>query len=112
MAARILIELLLFSTPFMLFGLYLLLRKDAVEDGRKLWPLNSLFLAGLALAALGWIAMIMLDRGEKTECRLPSRMENGQIVRGDIVPCEHDNAHAGEPLTDDPGASGERNDPS
>ena len=107
MAGRLLIELTLFATPWVLFALYVAMTRDAVEDGRRRWPINALFLTGLALALIGWFAMVSLDRGEVELCRQSSRMVNGEIVQGALVPCEHHLESAGNPRSDNPGASGE-----
>jgi hypothetical protein len=107
MAGRILFEVFLFATPWVLFAIYVAMTRDAVEDGRRRWPINALFLSGLALALIGWFAMIALDRGEAEACRESSRMVNGEIVQGAVIPCDHDLSRAGTPRSDDPGASGE-----
>jgi hypothetical protein len=107
MAGRLLIELVLFATPWVLFALYVAMTRDAVEDGRRRWPINALFLSGLALALIGWFAMVALDRGEVEYCRESSRMEDGKIVQGALVPCEHNLENAGTPRSDNPGGSGE-----
>ncbi len=107
MAGRLLLELVLFLTPWVLFALYVALTRDAIQDGRRRWPINALFLSGLALALIGWFVMIALDRGDAVECRESSRMVNGEIVQGAVIPCEHNLENAGTPRSDDPGASGE-----
>jgi Family of unknown function (DUF6111) len=112
MAARIVLEFCLFLTPFMVFGLWLFLNRSAASEGRRKWPINALFLSGLAFAVVGWLAMIVLDRPADNVCQGPSRVVDGKIVPGEKVICAHDNATAGRPLSDDPGSRAEPdNDP-
>ena len=66
MAGRLLFELFIFSLPFLVFGIYLLATRSAVDAGRRKWPVQMLFAIGLALATIAWFVMIALeprDRG-------------------------------------------------
>ena len=43
MAGRLLFELFIFSLPFLVFGLYLLATRSAVDAGQRKWPVQLLF---------------------------------------------------------------------
>lgn len=97
MAYRILIELFFFLTPFMVFGLYRLLMADAEADGRKAWPINTLFGLGAALAAGVWLFFILRENKERNVCYEPARFENGELIDARQVPCDQDVTQLGIP---------------
>lgn len=104
MAGRILFELVIFLFPFALFGIYLLVTADAERDGRRKWPINVLFLSGLALALVGLIGMIAWDRSrEDRQCRTSSELVDGVLVEGEPYDCKGDFSELGSARTDDPG---------
>lgn len=109
MAGRIAFEILIFLIPFMLFGLYVLVTTNADPNTKRKWPINMLFLSGLALAALGFIGMIVWEKinADPALCKAPNRYVDGQIVEGETFPCEHNNADAGRPKSNDPGGAPE-----
>ncbi len=108
MASRVVFELLLFLTPWAVFGMYIWLTRMDAADGKRDWPINKLFFAGIALAAVGWFVLIALETPEREGCRTSSRMVDGKIIPGEIVPCDHDLVNAGRPLSDDPGGAVEK----
>ena len=59
MGARILFQLVLFTLPFILFGVYRLAIAEAEQEGRKPWPIRLLFGVGLALAGLGVATLVL-----------------------------------------------------
>ena len=103
MAPRILFQLVLFTLPFILFGLYRLAITEAEQEGRKPWPIRLLFGAGLALAVGSWIIFIFLDRGGREECYRPAQIVDGVVIPGERYPCEKDLGSIGVPRTEDPG---------
>ncbi len=107
MAGRILFEIFFFSIPFVVFGLYLAATADAEQEGRRKWPINILFLCGIALATLAWVGLILMNDGDPDVCRRPSQFVDGKIVPGEEYPCEHDLSRQGKPGSDDPGGSAE-----
>ncbi len=107
MAGRILFELLIFATPFMVFGLYLLATATAEQEGRRKWPINLLFIIGLALAVAAYFVLAFLEDRSSDMCRKPTTYVDGKLVPGELYPCEHDLQNAGRPLSDDPGGAAE-----
>ncbi|MEZ5946499.1 MAG: DUF6111 family protein [Hyphomonas sp.] len=105
MAGRILFELLIFSIPFMVFGLYLLATATAEQEGRRKWPINLLFLIGLALATAAYFVMAFMEDRSATMCQKPTRYVDGKLVPGEKYPCEHDLKDAGRALNRDPGGA-------
>ncbi|MHB2167101.1 DUF6111 family protein [Alsobacter sp. R-9] len=77
-------ELLLFLLPFLLFGLFLALRRRSPFqrvhwDGHVSW----LFLAGLAVA-FGYLMWTGFTAERGTGPYVPAHMENGRFVPGRI----------------------------
>lgn len=107
MGARILFQLVLFTLPFILFGVYRLAIAEAEQDGRKPWPIRLLFGVGLAMAVGSWLIFIVLDRGGREECYRPTQIVDGVVVPGERYPCEKDLGAIGVPRTDDPGGRAE-----
>lgn len=103
MGARILFQLVLFTLPFILFGVYRLAIAEAEQDGRKPWPIRLLFGVGLGLAVGSWLIFIFLDRGGREECYRPTQIVDGVVIPGERYPCEKDLGNLGQPTTDDPG---------
>ncbi len=89
MAGRLLFELFIFSLPFLVFGLYLLATRSAVDAGRRKWPVQLLFAIGLALATIAWFVMIALEPRDRGMCIEPERFENGVLTPARSYPCEH-----------------------
>lgn len=103
MGARILFQVVLFTLPFILFGIYRLAIAEAEQEGRKPWPIRLLFSVGLALAVGSWLIFIFLDRGGREECYRPAQIVDGVVVPGERYPCEKDLGAIGIPRSDDPG---------
>lgn len=104
MPYRIAIQLVFFLLPFIAFGLYVLATTDAERDGRRKWPIQALFLAGLALTTAVWFFKIFTENDERNLCIEPPRSENGKIIPARTYPCERD-ANFGAPTTDAPGTA-------
>ena len=103
MGARILFQLVLFTLPFILFGVYRLAITEAEQEGRKPWPIRLLCGVGLALAVGSWLVFIFIDRGGREECYRPTQIVDGVVVPGERYPCEKDLGSIGIPKTEDPG---------
>lgn len=103
-AGRIFFEIAIFLFPFALFGVYLLVTADAERDGRRKWPINALFLSGVALALIGMMVLIFLERANPdSQCRTATKIVDGQIVQGERYDCSGDFSELGSPRTGDPG---------
>lgn len=89
MAGRLLFELFIFSLPFLVFGLYLLATRSAVDAGKRKWPVQLLFAIGLMLATIAWFVMIALEPRDRGMCIQPERFENGVLTPARSYPCEH-----------------------
>lgn len=89
MVGRLIFEVFVFSIPFLVFGLYLLVTKSAEERGQRKWPIQMLFLIGIALATIAWFVMIFLEDKSPNICREPARFENGVVIPERTYPCEH-----------------------
>ncbi|WP_340691283.1 DUF6111 family protein [Hyphomonas sp.] len=103
MAGRLVFEAFIFSIPFILFGLYLLATASVEQEGKRKWPVQMLFLAGLALATIAWFVLIVLEKKERDVCHEPARFENGVIIPARDYPCEQNVRDVGAPLKDAPG---------
>ena len=89
MAGRVRFELFIFSLPFLVFGLYLLATRSAVDAGQRKWPVQLLFAIGLALATIARFVMIELEPRDRGMCIEPERVENGVVVPARSYPSEH-----------------------
>ena len=72
------------------------------RDGRRKWPIQALFLTGLALTTAVWFFKIFTENNERNLCIEPPRSENGKIIPARTYECERD-ANFGAPTTDNPG---------
>lgn len=88
MGPRILLQMVLFALPFILFGIYRIAITEAEQEGRKPWPIRALFGAGLGLAVGGWLILIVLDRIGGEPCYKPADMIDGRIVPAEKIPCD------------------------
>ncbi len=104
---RIFFQLTLFLLPFVLFGLYRLAIVEAVQEGRKPWPIRVLFGTGLGLFLISWIVLLFLDRGGREECYRPSQIIDGVLVEGEKYACKKDLQNVGVPRSEDPGGRAE-----
>ncbi|MEO1569413.1 MAG: hypothetical protein AAFR41_03040 [Pseudomonadota bacterium] len=106
MTYRIVLQVAVFLLPFIFYAVYRLLIADAQSDGRKVWPINSLFGVGAALSAGLWAYLTLREVKERDICNEPARIENGVLVPGRQVPCEtpRNLIDVGAPTTEEPGA--------
>ena len=90
MPRLVLFELAMLVTPFALFGLYRLAVKDAQIEGRKAWPINLLFGAGVVLAVLAWLFLILREERQEDICTGPSSFDpvSGEVVPGEEYKCD------------------------
>jgi len=96
-AGRLLIELFIFSLPFLVFGLFLLATQSAEDAGQRRWPVQLLFAVGIALATIAWFVMIALEPRDRGMCIEPERVENGVVIPARSYPCEHRPGDVGIP---------------
>ena len=80
MTYRIIFQLVLFLLPFLAYGIWRLATQEAIEEGRKPWPITILFATGAALAVLAWVVLIFVDRGGKETCIQRAYFEDGRVV--------------------------------
>ena len=97
MAGRLLIELFIFSLPFLVFGTFLLATQSAEDAGKRKWPVQMLFLIGIGLATAAWFVMIALEPRERGMCIEPARVENCVVIPARSYPCEHRPEDVGVP---------------
>jgi len=104
-AYRVALQLAVFLLPFIMYGVYRLLISDAQADGRKTWPINSLFGAGAALTLGLWVYLASREDKDRDNCYQPAGMENGVLVPGKQIPCPEGRSviDVGAPTTDEPG---------
>lgn len=85
MVRRLLIELLLFLAPFIVFYLYRAASKDMSVRDR--WPLTWLVVAGGVLAVGALVIAPLLEPSEEGKCYLAPRYEDGVRTPGRLVDC-------------------------
>ena len=94
MPQRILIELLLFATPFALFLVY---RLGSREVGvRDRWPLTVLTMTGAGLAVVALLVAPLLEPSNKGLCTKFSRYEKGVAPPPEKINCNAGAAPAGD----------------
>lgn len=103
MARTLIIQLTLFLLPFLAYAIYRLLVSDAQAEGRKTWPITTLFTTGAVLAVAGWTWMATREVKDPNVCYEAARFEDGEIIPGRTVPCPRDLRDVGQPTTDSPG---------
>jgi hypothetical protein len=96
MVQRILVELLLFLTPFAIFFVYRAASRDMKIRDR--WPLTTLVIAGTVLAVGALVIGPLLQPSSGGKCYVAARYENGVTVPAQQVDCE------AATLPDKPGA--------
>lgn len=89
MIPRILLELFIIATPFIVFGLYRAAISDAEVEGRKAWPIKMLFGVGVVLAVLAWFLLLLRDDRSPEMCQGPSTLDpmSGKIIPGERYEC-------------------------
>ncbi len=108
MARQIVISLVLFALPFILYAIYRLLVTDAEVDGRKTWPIKLLFGSGVVLALVGYsvmLAIALTTERDRNVCYEAARFEDGVLIPARQVPCTRDFTGVGMPASDDPGGT-------
>lgn len=88
MGPRILLQMVLFFLPFIMFGIYRIAITEAEQEGRKPWPIRALFGSGLGLALGSWLVLIVLDRVGDEPCYKPSEIVDGEIVPAQKIECD------------------------
>jgi hypothetical protein len=96
-------EIVLFALPFLAYGIWRLATHEAVEEGRKPWPITILFAAGAVLAVLAWVILVLVDRGGSETCIQRAYYEDGRVIPAREVPCEKRRQDVGLPASRDPG---------
>lgn len=106
MAYRVALQVAVFLLPFIMYAIYRLLITDAQADGRKVWPINTLFGVGAAMTIGLWVFLAAREPKDRDLCYEPARVENGVLVPGRQVPCDQSREiiNVGAPTTDQPGA--------
>jgi hypothetical protein len=94
---RILLQALIVALPFLVFGLYLYATRSAEDAGRRKWPVQLLFVIGLALTTIVWFAAILLEPRDQQECVEPARFEDGVLIPARTYPCERKPEDVGVP---------------
>ena len=100
MGSRVLIQILILLAPFAIYGVYRIALAEAAAEGKRPWPVQRLFLIGFVLTSLAFVGFYFFN---ERVCREESRMIDGQIVQGKIIPCERSVDDIGIPANDDPG---------
>ena len=100
----VLMELAIFLSPFVAYGLYRLALQDAEAEGRKSWPINALFGTGLALAAIAWLFLILREDRDRNICREAPRFDpvTRELIPGREYECDADVESIGQGRRDDP----------
>ncbi len=90
MASRLLLQVFLITLPFMAYGIYRLVLKDAAIEGRKAWPIRMLFGIGIGLATAAWIILLLIAERSPEMCRTAATLDprTGEIVPGELYECE------------------------
>ncbi|MEM6412722.1 MAG: DUF6111 family protein [Pseudomonadota bacterium] len=111
MPRLLLLELAIFLSPFVAYGLYQMALRDAAAEGRKAWPITALFGAGLSLAVIAWLFLIFGEDRDRNVCRSPEsfNVETQEIIPAREYPCDADIESIGQPRVlevpiDDPSA--------
>ncbi|WP_298727115.1 DUF6111 family protein [uncultured Ferrovibrio sp.] len=82
--SRVLVHLLPFLAPFLLYGLYIWHVKRSGKDGPEATPWFWLAAIGLIFVILSFIVWGLFME-EKIGDYVPARLENGRIVPGRIA---------------------------
>lgn len=95
MATRILVELLLFLTPFAVFLIYRAASRDLKIRDR--WPLTRLVIIGAVIAVVALIITPLLEPRESDKCFDPVRYgADGKVVEPKEIPCEQQKLPGGD----------------
>jgi hypothetical protein len=110
MTRRILVELVLFLLPFVLFLIYRAASRELKVRDR--WPLTALAITGAVIAVVALLAEPLLAPSQKGKCYVAARYEKGVTIPAKEVDCAAASApdKAAPPPTPPPVAP--RNQPS
>ncbi len=87
MVTRVLVELMLFLTPFAVFLIYRAASRDLKIRDR--WPLTRLVIIGAVIAAAALIITPLLEPRESDVCFTATRYEaDGKVTPSTEIPCE------------------------
>jgi hypothetical protein len=100
MAQRILVELALFLTPFLIFFIYRAASKDL--SIREKWPMTTLLLTGGALAVAALVISPLLAPSDGGKCLQAQRYVNGELIPARMVDCDEVIEVVAPPPTGDP----------
>lgn len=88
MTKIILLRVLLFLVPFILYWIYWRLVKRRQDSGRPVFPVMVLTICGLVLVAASFL-VLRATEGEGTESTyIPPRYEDGKIIPAQNIPKE------------------------
>ncbi|MEC9346218.1 MAG: DUF6111 family protein [Pseudomonadota bacterium] len=90
MVALILLRVLLFLTPFVLFLVYVRVARRRAESGRPVMPMALLTIAGLVLVLLSFLVLGFQPRHGIDVEYIPPHMENGKLVPAQTRPKSSD----------------------
>lgn len=89
MARIILLQLMLFATPFLVWaGWVLVMRRRRAAGVFDDAPLAALIIAGVLLCVAALFAMALTGGAEPGGTYVPPRYEDGRIVPGHVTPAE------------------------
>ncbi len=94
MVQRILLEILLFAIPFIVFLVYRSASRDLSVRDR--WPLTLLVSIGGVLAVAGLILVPLLQPSDDGKCYTSARYVDGERIPPQLVPCEEASVPVGE----------------
>lgn len=86
-----LIELILFSLPFLIYFTYRALLARLREESRgafKAWPMQILLIAGGTVTLLGFV-FFAFNSGEGGDTvYIPAHIEDGKVISGRFIPAD------------------------
>ncbi|MEZ5939493.1 MAG: DUF6111 family protein [Hyphomonadaceae bacterium] len=86
MVKRILLELALFLTPFLIFFIYRSASRELSVRDR--WPITMLVIVGTVLAVAALIVTPLLAPSDDGKCFQAARYENGETIPAKRIPCD------------------------
>jgi len=88
MTKIILLRVLLFLVPFVLYWLYWRLLKRRQDSGRPTYPLAILAICGLVLVAASFLVLRATEGEGTNSTYVPPKYEDGKIVPAQNIPKE------------------------
>ncbi len=93
MTKIILLRILLFLVPFVIYWIYWRVVKGRSESGRPVFPVMILTICGLLLVAMSFV-FLRATTGEGTDSTyVPSRYEDGRVIPPQNIPKEQKNSN-------------------